>query len=52
MQTDVIEFGCIKSELEDYMTTSININGIDLKKKIEQIELPQFINRGIIPIKL
>ena len=45
MQTDVIEFGSIKSELEDYMTTSIYINGIDLKKKIEQIELPQFVNR-------
>ena len=47
MQKDVIEFGSIKSELEDYMTTSIYINGIDLKKKIEQIELPQFANRGI-----
>jgi hypothetical protein len=33
MQTDVIEFACIKSEIEDYMTTSIYISGIDLNEK-------------------
>jgi len=47
MQIDSIEFGCTKSKLEDYMTTSITINGIDLKKKIQAIEHPQFAKKEI-----
>ena len=47
MQIDSIEFGCTKSKLEDYMTTSITINGIDLKKKIQSIEHPQFAKKEI-----
>lgn len=47
MENDRIEFGCIRSNLEDYMTTSIRINGMDLRRIIEEIELPQLVKRGI-----
>ena len=47
MQIDSIEFGYTKSKLEDYMTTSITINGLDLKKKTQAIEHPQFAKKGI-----
>ncbi|MEM9549397.1 MAG: hypothetical protein AAGA77_25735 [Bacteroidota bacterium] len=43
---DKIQFGCLKSLLEDYMTTSIYINGVDLKEKIEKIEVRQCAKRG------
>ena len=44
---DKIDFGCVKSELEDYMTTSICVNGIDLKDIIEEIEAEQFAKKGL-----
>lgn len=42
-----IRFGCSKSELEDYMTTTIFVNGIDLNCIIEEIETEQFVKRGL-----
>lgn len=44
---DKIDFGCVKSELEDYMTTLIYINGIDLKHIVEGIEAQQFAQKGL-----
>ncbi|MEM9648508.1 MAG: hypothetical protein AAF969_08500 [Bacteroidota bacterium] len=44
---DKIDFGCVRSELEDYMTTSICINGIDLKDIIEEIETEQCAEKGL-----
>ena len=47
MFRDKVKFSCIKSETEDYMTTKISINDIDLKTLIEEIELYQFLVRGL-----
>ena len=40
---DTIRFGLVKSRLEDYMTTSIYINGIDLRQIISSIEYEQLL---------
>ncbi|MEM8887592.1 MAG: hypothetical protein AAGD28_06365 [Bacteroidota bacterium] len=42
-----IEFGYLKSELEDYMTTAIYVNGINLKGIIEEIEIKQLASKGL-----
>ncbi|WP_103867382.1 hypothetical protein [Aquimarina sp. I32.4] len=47
MQRDKISFGSIKSELEDYMTTVIYLNGINFKNIIEEIEVKQFEKKGL-----
>ncbi|WP_108868543.1 hypothetical protein [Aquimarina aquimarini] len=47
MQRDKISFGSIKSELEDYMTTVIYLNGINFKNIIEEIEVKQFKQKGL-----
>ncbi len=47
MHLDEIGFGCLKSELEDYMTTAIYVNGINLKEVIEEIEREQVAKRGL-----
>ena len=44
---DVIRLGCAKSNLEDYTTTTIHINGINLEHIIEGIESEQFVRQGL-----
>lgn len=46
-QMDTIVFGCCKSDLEDYLTTSILVNGYDLKVLIEGIEADQMADKGL-----
>lgn len=47
MPRDKIEFSSIKSNLEDYMTTLIFINGIDLRSIVGSIERKQCAKKGI-----
>ncbi|MEM9824559.1 MAG: hypothetical protein AAF985_25960 [Bacteroidota bacterium] len=47
MPRDEIAFSCVKSQIEDYMTTMIYINGIDLKSIIGAIESEQFAKKGL-----
>ncbi|MEM9362138.1 MAG: hypothetical protein AAGA43_05855 [Bacteroidota bacterium] len=46
-EIDKISFGCLKSELEDYLTTVIYINGVDLKRIIEGMEAEQMAKKGL-----
>jgi hypothetical protein len=46
MSRDKIEFSYVKSQLEDYMTTLIFINGTDLKSIIGNIEKRQCAKEG------
>lgn len=46
-ERDQIEFACVKSEVEDYMTTCIAINGIDLKRIIAKTERGQLARKGV-----
>lgn len=47
MHIDKIDFGCLRSELEDYMTTVIYVNGTDLRSIIDQIEMKKSIQNGL-----
>ncbi|WP_293915783.1 MULTISPECIES: hypothetical protein [unclassified Sphingobacterium] len=47
MKIDEIRFGCVRSQLEDYLTTTIYINGVDLRMIIEKIETIQLIKHGL-----
>ncbi|MBX2921039.1 MAG: hypothetical protein KF746_02515 [Chitinophagaceae bacterium] len=42
-----ISFGCVRSQLEDYMTAAIFINGVDLRMIIEKIEAEQLAKNGL-----
>jgi len=47
MSKDTIEFSCVKSQLEDYLTTVIYINGMNLKLMVESIENRQCAKKGL-----
>ena len=47
MKVDEIRFGCVRSQLEDYLTTAIYINGVDLRMIMEKIEAIQLIKYGL-----
>lgn len=47
MKIDKIRFGCVRSQLEDYMTAAIHINGVDLRMIIEKIEAEQSAKNGL-----
>ncbi|MEM8965247.1 MAG: hypothetical protein AAGE93_02445 [Bacteroidota bacterium] len=47
MRLDEIGFGCLKSDLEDYLTTAIYINGTNLKEVIEELEKEQVAKKGL-----
>jgi len=47
MKIDEIRFGCVRSQLEDYMTAAIYINGVDLKMIVEKIEAEQLTKKGL-----
>lgn len=47
MKIDKIRFGCVRSQLEDYMTAAIYINGVDLRMIIEKIEVAQLTKKGL-----
>ena len=44
---DKIDFTCLKSDIEDYMTTVIYVNGINLKNVIEEIETAQLAKKDL-----
>lgn len=47
MKYDEICFGSSTSNLENYLTTDIYINGVDLRQKIEVSEMIQLNNHGL-----
>jgi len=47
VQKDEIKFGTVRSGLEDYLTTTIYLNGINLKNIIEKIEVEQLAKKGL-----
>ncbi|MEM9300084.1 MAG: hypothetical protein AAGA64_17120 [Bacteroidota bacterium] len=47
MLIDKIVFSSVKSELEDYTTTSIYLDGTNLKDIVEEIEVKQLKEKGL-----